>query len=263
MKKPDACGRTFILTNRHKLHNTARVKGARSSVLDEGSYGRRVFSGFVFRGDSRAPERIFSDGFEPLPQYRFNPANDTEEEFMAEITGEKRGYTQKFGISTALSARIAGYYTHLSYDRGRDFEYFVSRTVSQQRSNVSRLSFWFQWTFEVGPLFSSPHPFTGYIYLIDARLMSGYAIKVPPWRRDTRLVNLGLDAHLLQEIYEVNFMHAIPATAIVGVLWSHKQATVKQCMDSLNWIYHRDLELTLGENPEYDGDAASVAKLFE
>ncbi|WP_330924153.1 hypothetical protein [Candidatus Sororendozoicomonas aggregata] len=254
MKKPKACGRTFRLESRYKIHNTSLVAGAGSWALPEGSRGRRLFSGFVFRGDTRGPEVIFKEGFVPLYQLR---ADQDVDLFMDRMTGNiGQGYTYGCGVSTAISARIAGYY--VQHNNPCPYE---AQCAVMDRSHW--LSNWFQMTFEVGPLFA-PYTYSGFVYLIDARLMSGYAIPVPERYRDKLLVNIDWrNAEMLKEIYEVNFMHAIPDTAIVGAVWSDKHVTDDECKKSLDWLEYKNLELTLGENPEYDGDAASVAKLFE
>ncbi|MCF1429949.1 MAG: hypothetical protein LPD71_02560 [Shewanella sp.] len=85
---------------------------------------------------------------------------------------------------------------------------------------------------------------SGYVYLIDAVNMGGFAIPTP--RVNHYLVR---QFPILRSLYEVNYMHSIPHTSIVGVVWpAHHRAPET----SRRWIEH-PIELKLAVNPEYEG----------
>ena len=104
--------------------------------------------------------------------------------------------------------------------------------------------------------------FDGYIYLIDARDMAGYVIGVPEAYQNEPLLR-GRQQQFLKETYEVNFIHAIPNTSIVGAVWSDNFVMDRHCRRSREWMGKSGFELMLGENPQYNGDAEGVAKLFK
>ncbi len=207
-----------------------------------------MFSGFVFRGDTRAPEIIFKEGFVPSREFDSGVSLDDR---MDRMTGNlNNGFTFGYGVSTALSALIAAFYTKR---RSRNY---VTPIYDQK---LYKLVFKSIFGISLSPTYD------GYTYLIDARDFSGYAIPVPPqYRNRMALKNEWRDLGMLKEIYEVNFIHALPSTSIVGAIWSDAHVMDKECKRTRAWGWQLEkLVLTLGENPDYDGDAASVAKLFE
>ncbi len=156
---------------------------------------------------------------------------------MARLTGAlDGGFTYGYGVSTTLSARIAMFY--------------VLRN-SRPTFCLDRFHWWYPY-------------YKGYIYLIDARVMSGYAIPVPEEYRDSTILHHEWhDAGVLKQIYEVNFVHPIPNSSIVGVVWSNKHVKDEECEMSLDWLSDTNIQLTLGENTAYDGDMEEVTRLFQ
>ncbi|WP_330925418.1 hypothetical protein [Candidatus Sororendozoicomonas aggregata] len=228
--------RLFLLSNYAKHNNTNLIRGSCCKRLLQGEDGERIFSGFVFRGDSRRPEIIFEQGF--IPRGRFYDDISIDHR-MDRMTGALNGgFTFAAGVSTSLSTRIAQYYVKLNTLNTDNIKYFNPLSGS-------------------GPGWCA---FAGYIYLIDARDMAGYAIGVPEAYRNHPLL-LGQEQAFLHEIYEVNFIHAIPNTSIVGIVWSDKHVG-DDYRWSEEWMGQSGIELILGENPEYNGNAAKVAKLF-
>ncbi len=197
-----------------------------------------MFSGFVFRGDTRRPEIIFQEGFIPTGRFDFSVSEDQR---MDRMTGNlDGGFTFNHGVSTTLSTRIAQFYVKHSNPFGNKYLRHI----------------------QPADRYIYDYYFNGYIYLIDARRMAGYGISVPEIYEDQILLK-GKKQRLLHEIYEVNFIHAIPNTSIVGAVWSDDHVVDTSCEASRLWMGLTKIKLTLGENPHYEGDAASVAKLFK
>ncbi len=97
-------------------------------------------------------------------------------------------------------------------------------------------------------------PARGYVYLIDACHMAGFCIPTP--RPEELLVAW---YPILKRVYEVNFMHNIPAESIVGLVWPSDMPRP----DLHFWTFKPSLYLAV--NPEYDGGmekARKVASLF-
>ncbi|WP_330926815.1 hypothetical protein [Candidatus Sororendozoicomonas aggregata] len=93
-------------------------------------------------------------------------------------------------------------------------------------------------------------------YLIDAVNFSGFAIPNP--RPEHPFVR---EFPILAGIYEVNFMHSIPNTSIVGAVWPGN--TARPIMGRF-WP-HYPQSLRLAVNPEYEGGmegAKAVAAQF-
>ena len=235
MNKPPACNRVFKLSY-SKHNNTSLVMGACWRNLPGDEYGKRIFSGFVFRGDTRKPELIFREGFIPTGVFEHST---TLEARMERLTGNMdNGFTFSYGVSTSLSSRIAQFYVEHRNPTGH----------------------YYQFPSGFGA-YTSFYAFDGYIYLIDARDMAGYAINVPEVYKGHPLL-MGKRQEFLHEIYEVNFIHAIPNTSVVGAVWLDNFVMNKDCHTSRAWMGRSGFKLSLGENPQYNGDAETVAKLF-
>lgn len=182
----------LLLNNPVTFQDTRKVPGSRLTPPVK-TKARGYFSGYVFRGDTRTPQVIFSQGFQlqwPL----------VTQEQIPRLTGAMGGITYDEGISTAISVKVASAY-------------------SQRGGNQP-----------------------GYVYLINACAYAGFAILNP---------RAGFWAQLLpflNDIYEVNFMHSIPNTSIVGVVWSSD--------NDLPYTHlwpHTLPGLRLAVNPDYEG----------
>ncbi|WP_330925448.1 hypothetical protein [Candidatus Sororendozoicomonas aggregata] len=243
MKKPQACDRTFPLSNYAKHNNTSLVAGGYwRKKLQKDEDGKSIFSGFVFRGDRREPSVIFEEGF--VPRGEFNQSVSIDQR-MDRLTGNMSGgFTLSYGVSTCLSSRIAQFYVKLYNPTIKFHNSFYTQSKAPSRTHVNWCTF------------------DGYIYLIDARDMAGYAISLPKVYKKQELL-AGKPQKFLHKIYEVNFIHAIPNTSIVGAVWSDNFVTDDICRNSEEWVGLEGIELTLGENPEYEKDAADVAELFK
>ncbi len=236
MNKPPACKRIFSLSYR-RHNNTTKVEGGIFRYVGAIEDGERLFSGFVFRGDKRRPELIFREGFIPTGVFEHSTSLDDR---MDRLTGRKRdGFTFNHGVSTSVSSRIAQFY--VQFDN-------PTAGYDTMPSGLGSVTSW--WAFD------------GYIYLIDARDMAGYAIGVPETYQNEPLLK-GRQQQFLKETYEVNFIHAIPNTSIVGAVWSDNFVMDRHCRRSREWMGKSGFELMLGENPQYNGDTESVAKLFK
>ncbi|WP_330927178.1 hypothetical protein [Candidatus Sororendozoicomonas aggregata] len=237
MNKPLACNKTFPLSNYFKHNNTNGILGSICRDLEKDEFGKRTFSGFVFRGDKRKPELIFREGFIPTGVFEHSTTLDAR---MDRLTGSLNGgFTFNYGVSTSLSTRIAQFYLKLGSKPLFMKRYYPELDWYLDRRIIS-----------------------GYIYLIDARNMAGYAISAPKAYASSQWL-YGNDQDFLREIYEVNFVHAIPNTSIVGAVWSDEHVIDEPCGRSEEWMGCYGIKLTLGENPGYEGDAASVAALFK
>ena len=177
-------GEIFTLVRPERFSDTTRVFGSRLSLVGSEEYGLLLFSGFVFRADTRPPDVIFRTGFSP--RTGLYDASVTLDERMRDYTGSAFGTTGTAGVSTTVCAHAARYY------------------------NPSWMS---------GFLAGGGGIDSGYIYLIDARFLTGYAIRTPRPNKYPSTV-----FPILRFIYEVNFTHTIPATHIVGVVWSSAHA---------------------------------------
>ena len=93
----------------------------------------------------------------------------------------------------------------------------------------------------------------GCVYLINALHFRGFAIPTP---RPTE--SLATRFPILQQIYEVNFMHGIPNTNIVGVLWPGDSPMPQ----GGPWPFMPD-QLKLAVNPEYEGGMAGAREVVE
>ncbi len=192
-----------------------------------------MFSGFVFRGDKIRPEVIFQKGFVPSETFDHSVTPNQAESINI-------GLVFNHGVSTTLSTRVAQFQVKHNNDTVRKYNHYL----------------------EYLDTFIDGYYFDGYIYLIDARCMAGYGINVPKDYKN-QLLLMGKQQAFLHEIYEVKFIHAIPNTSIVGAVWSDDHVADKSCETSRQWMGDLDVKLTLGENPEYDGDVVTVAKLFK
>ncbi len=185
---------TLLLNNPLTFQDTRKVPGARLIPAVK-TRAREYFSGYVFRGDTRAPCVIFHQGF--AMQWPF-----VVEDQIPRLTGAIGGITHNEGISTAISTKVASQY---SWIRCRN-----------------------------------PKP--GYVYLINAGEMAGFAIQNPRagfWAKVFPFLN---------DIYEINFMHTIPNTNIVGVVWPASWA-----LPTINFWMDSPPALKLAVNPEYEG----------
>ena len=96
----------------------------------------------------------------------------------------------------------------------------------------------------------------GYVYLIDATLFKGFAIASTP---ASHLA--GWFPYLHERICDVNFMHPIPNTNIVGVVWPDKRSRP----ENVCWRSAPATGLLLAVNPEYEkgmAGAKEVENLF-
>ena len=134
---------------------------------------------------------------------------------LPRMAGAVRGITWSEGISTSICAQAAAQYRNLGHD------------------NLA----------------------VGYVYLIDAVHLSGFAIPSPCPDHP-----LARRFPVLVPLYEVNFMHGIPNTSIVGAVWP-------KALDdehSQPWPDNPG-KLSLAVNPEYEGGmegAKAVVKRF-
>ncbi len=231
MNIDNVCGPLYCLEKPERFTNTIRVFGSRITLTEPGEHGLLLFSGFVFRGDKRPPDMVFNTGLAPRPRpVNFEefvnnklaegipPGTTTIENLrkqydkkynparvISEYTGGRTGFTHEFGVSTTICAHVAQQYLI----EGRN------RTLAK-----------------------------GYVYLIDARSMAGYAIRSP---RPTKYPTTTFPA--LKTIYEVNFTHMIPASFIVGIVWSYGfESTSYRCTTVWSAGIKR---LMLGSNPSY------------
>ncbi len=153
-----------------------------------------------------------------IPQPGAHDAGMTLGERMRDYTGSGSGITGKAGVSTTICAHVAQ-------------KYLV-------------------------PLKSSTA--FGYVYLIDARYMTGYAIRTPRPRD-----NLVTAFPILKTIYEVNFTHQIRGSSIVGTLWSPSD-TLSPSHDGFGSVWNTSLkELTLGLNPTFEGGSTGAEEIMK
>ena len=100
-----------------------------------------------------------------------------------------------------------------------------------------------------------PVMMSGCVYLIDATSFTGFSMPTP-----RPAAPVAINFPILNQIYEVNFMHSIPNTSIVGVVWP---AYALSPIGVLWSQYPQSLRLAV--NPEYEGGMAgaqAVVKLF-
>ena len=95
----------------------------------------------------------------------------------------------------------------------------------------------------------------GKVYLIDAVYFRGFALPSP--RPNDPLCSI---YPVLRDIYEVNFIHNIPHTSIVGVVWpkgSHRP-------QEGGWEPAMSMErLNLAVNPEYEGGMEGAVEIVD
>ena len=100
---------------------------------------------------------------------------------------------------------------------------------------------------------SSNNELNGYIYLVDVMDIAGFVVRPYGWFRA-----IAARFPILEEIYEVNFMHSIPNTSVIGAV----------CHIDPSWFCPMpwDLvptELWLVVNPEYEGGMAGAKIVVE
>ena len=166
------------------------------------------FSGFVFRGDQRSPVDIFEQGF--ILQY--DPT-----ELNRRAIGAAGGMTGRTGISTSICAPACARYSFL-HTRINPF----SGNSASRDTNA------------------------GFVYLIDAKELRGFAIPSPRPKTEIAMQN-----PFLKELYEVNFVCNIPGNKIVGFVWplGGREDGLSQCRGY--WV-PRPERLWLAVNPLYE-----------
>jgi len=178
------------------------------------------FSGYVFRGDTRPPEVVFHEGFQLVDQ---TPVVSEAE--VRVLAGAEGGITGNQGVSTTVCASVAGYYCN------RQPNFVVGRGGRRIRTLGYQ---------------------KGYVYLIDALHLAGFAMPSP---REDEFTS----AHpVLREVYEVNFMHSIIGEDIVGMVapggW-HPQGA--------HWSISGIDTLVLSPNPLYMKGEAGVKEVVK
>ena len=173
------------------------------------------FSGFVFRGDMRTPMEIFETGF-----FLQTDTSDSHRTAMGATAG---GTTGRTGISTSVCASAC-----LKYS----FQHSGVNPFSRRRTPVTAN--------------------TGFVYLIDARELSGFAIPSPRPQSSIAVHN-----PCLRDVYEVNFVCNILGCKIVGIVWSMGGVDdgLKECRGY--WV-HRPSRLWLAVNPNYERKSPSL-----
>ena len=96
----------------------------------------------------------------------------------------------------------------------------------------------------------------GCVYLIDAVNFRGYAIPTP--RPNNIVVPI---FPILRQIYEVNFIHSIPNTSIIGVVWPD-DAPEPKFYGAVEW-FTLPRQLKLAVNPEYEGGMEGALGVVE
>ena len=95
----------------------------------------------------------------------------------------------------------------------------------------------------------------GYIYLVDAMDISGYTVLT---QRSSG--SLAARFPIMQEIDEVNFMHSIPNTSVIGAVSDFEPSWLRL------FQYHWDsapTELWLAVNPDYKGGIEGARKVVD
>ena len=152
-----------------------------------------------------------------------------EDQVLRMAGGIGWGYTYTYGVSTAISLPVCQQYIERIHRK----------------------------PFHIDKRYN-----TGCIYLIDAMHLSGFAIRHP--FEDGEFVQT---FPTTRGLYEVNFMHGIPNTSIVGVLFQHlgRRNVLKRIWPFIpesfppNYVY--DLRsVYLAVNPEYEGGAEGAQR---
>ena len=170
------------LTNPSKFHNTNLIPGTTRTLHECSIFGKAdmhgQFCGYVFRGDTRPPEIIFSQGF--MLQKPIESVNH-----LRCATGYQDNQSFEYGVSTSAGVYVASHYvTKYDYDG-------VNHTPSS--------SF-------------------GYVYLIDATCMIGFHMPDLGTLTDGRMNEGDLASLRDVDIAEVNFPCSIPNSLVIGMV---------------------------------------------